>query len=84
MHLYETITLYGLPSWRRGKDPPANAGDVGEAVLIPGLERSPGVGNGNPLQYSCTILHCIPYIFDKIVKNIYKCIYCAILSVNPQ
>ena len=27
-----------------------NAGDVG---LIPGLGRSPGVGSGNPLQYSC-------------------------------
>ena len=31
-------------------NPPANAGDAG---LIPGSERSPGVGNGNPLQYSC-------------------------------
>ena len=29
---------------------PANAGDVG---LIPGLGRSPGEENGNPLQYSC-------------------------------
>ena len=32
------------------KSPPANAGD---AVLIPGLERSPGDGNNNPLQYPC-------------------------------
>ena len=32
------------------KNPPANAGDVGS---IPGLERSPGEGRGNPLQYSC-------------------------------
>ena len=32
------------------KDLPANAADVG---LIPGLGRSPGEGNGNPLQYSC-------------------------------
>ena len=32
------------------KNPPANAGDVGS---ITGLERSPGEGNGNPLQYSC-------------------------------
>ena len=30
------------------KNPPANAGDMG---LIPGLGRSPGGGNGNPLQY---------------------------------
>ena len=32
------------------KDLPANAGDLG---LIPGLGRSPGEGNGDPLQYSC-------------------------------
>ena len=32
------------------KNPLANAGDTG---LIPGLGRSPGEGNGNPLQYSC-------------------------------
>ena len=32
------------------KIPPANAEDVG---WIPGLGRSPGEGNGNPLQYSC-------------------------------
>ena len=32
------------------KNPPANAGDLGS---IPGSERSPGGGNGNPLQYSC-------------------------------
>ena len=31
---------------------PANAGDTREAGLIPGLGRSPGLGNGNSLQYS--------------------------------
>ena len=31
------------------KNPPAKEGDMG---LIPGSERSPGEGNGNPLQYS--------------------------------
>ena len=35
------------------KNPPAPAGDTGLSGLIPGLERSPGAGNGNPLQYSC-------------------------------
>ena len=35
------------------KNPPANAGDLREASLIPGLGKSPGEGNGNPLQYSC-------------------------------
>ena len=32
------------------KNPPTNAGAAGS---IPGLERAPGEGNGNPLQYSC-------------------------------
>ena len=32
---------------------PANAGDTGDVGSIPGLGRSPGVGNGNPLQHSC-------------------------------
>ena len=35
------------------KNPPANAGDTGDLGLIFGLGRSPGEGNGNPLQYSC-------------------------------
>ena len=35
------------------KNPPANAADAGDVGLIPGMGRSPGEGNGNPLQYSC-------------------------------
>ena len=35
------------------KDPPANAWDVKDAGLIPGLGRSPGGEHGNPLQYPC-------------------------------
>ena len=35
------------------KNMPANAGDARDSSLIPGLGRVPGVGNGNPLQYSC-------------------------------
>ena len=35
------------------KNPPANVGDIRDAGSIPGLGRSPGEGNGNPLQYSC-------------------------------
>ena len=31
---------------------PANTGDTSDAGLIPGSERFPGAGNGNPLQYS--------------------------------
>ena len=40
----------GCPGGLVVKNLPANAGDVG---TIPGSGRSPGVGNGNPLQYSC-------------------------------
>ena len=35
------------------KNPPANAGDARDTGLIPGFGRSPGIGNSNPLQYSC-------------------------------
>ena len=41
--------------WRLSgkKNSPANAGDLGHTGLIPELGRSPGEGNGNPLQCSC-------------------------------
>ena len=35
------------------KKPPTSAGDIRDSGSIPGLGRSPGVGNGNPLEYSC-------------------------------
>ena len=35
------------------KNMPTNAGDPGDVSLIPGSRRSPRVGDGNPLQYSC-------------------------------
>ena len=40
----------GSPGGSDGKESACKAGDAG---LIPGLGRSPGEGNGNPLQYSC-------------------------------
>ena len=43
-------TRCGFPDGSVVKNLPANAGGVG---LIPELGRSPGEGNGNPLQYSC-------------------------------
>ena len=39
-----------FPGGSDGKESTCNAGDLG---LIPGSGRSPGEGNGNPLQYSC-------------------------------
>ena len=35
------------------KNLPGNAADIRDAGSIPGSERSPGEGNGNPLPYSC-------------------------------
>ena len=35
------------------KNTPANAGDIGDSGLIPGPGRSPGEGNGTPIQSSC-------------------------------
>ena len=35
------------------KNPLASAGDIRDMGSIPGSERSPGGGHGNPLQYSC-------------------------------
>jgi len=36
----------GLPWWLGGKESSCHAGDIGDASSIPGLERSPGGGNG--------------------------------------
>ena len=46
-HIY---ILRGFPHSSVRKEPACNVGDTGS---IPGLGRSPGEGNGNPLQYSC-------------------------------
>ena len=42
--------MVGFPRSSIGKESACNAGDLG---LTPGSGRSPGEGNGNPLQYSC-------------------------------
>ena len=36
-----------------GKESTCSVGDIRDMSSIPGLERSPGSGHGNPLQYSC-------------------------------
>ena len=45
-----STTAHGLPGGSDCKESACNAGDPGS---VPGLGRSPGEGNGNPLQYSC-------------------------------
>ena len=42
--------MWGFPGGSEGKESACN---VGDPALVPGLGRSPGEGNGNPLQYSC-------------------------------
>ena len=43
----------GFPEGPVVKNPPTNAGDSRDVDLIPGLGKSPGIRNGNPLHYSC-------------------------------
>ena len=50
INLGDTRISLGLPWWLRHKESACDAGDPGS---IPGSRRSPGEGNGNPLQYSC-------------------------------
>ena len=43
----------GFPGGSVARNPPANAGDTGDTLSIPGLGRSLRKGDGNPLPYSC-------------------------------
>ena len=43
----------GFPGGSEVNNPPANAADEEDMGSIPGSGRSPGKGNGNPVQYSC-------------------------------
>ena len=45
--------LFLIDSFPGGSEDKASACNAGDTGLIPGLGRSPGEGNGNPLQYSC-------------------------------
>ena len=53
MTLNNPKQIKGFPGGTVVKNLLANAGDTGDAGLIPGLERCPGGGNSNPVQYSC-------------------------------
>ena len=49
---FRKITYLGFLDGAVVKNLPANAGDARDMGSIPGLRRSLGIGNGNPLQYS--------------------------------
>ena len=57
------------------KNPPASAGDIRDAGLIPGLGRSPGEGNGNPLQYS--------YLENSMDRGAWWATVYGIIRVGP-
>ena len=47
------MNALGFPGGSQVKNPPTNAGDAGDTGLAPESGRSPGAGNGDPLQCSC-------------------------------
>jgi len=47
------MAIEGFPRVLVVKTPPANAGDITVTGSVPGSERFPGGGHGNPLQHSC-------------------------------
>ena len=49
MHITEWVSQVALVV----KNPPVSAEEIKDTGLMPGSGRSPGEGNGNPLQYSC-------------------------------
>ena len=49
----EVILRFGFPGGSAAKNLPADARDIGDPGLIPGLGGSLGEANGNPLQSSC-------------------------------
>ena len=50
---YFKTTIIDFPGGSEVKNSPANKKEAGDFSFIPGSGRSPGGGNGNPLQYSC-------------------------------
>ena len=47
------MIVWSFPGGAVVKNQPSDAEDARDMGSVPGLERSPGVGSGNPLQYSC-------------------------------
>ena len=48
-----STSLWRLPRWLSGKESACSAGHTRDRGLTPGSARSPGTGNGSPLQFSC-------------------------------
>ena len=63
--IYFKVLFWGFPGGSDGKESTCNVEDLG---LIPGLGRSPGEGNGYPLQYS-GLENSIDYIVHGVTKS---------------
>ena len=68
--LLKTFTL-AFPGGSDGKESTCNAGDLGSIL---GLGRSPGGGNGNPLQYSCLENSMDRTTWQATVYGVTKCL----------
>ena len=66
------LSTMGFSSGKVVKNPPANAGDTRDAGSILGSGRSPGIGNANPLQYSCLESSMDRGLWRATVHNVAK------------
>ena len=62
--------ITGLSQWLNGIEFVCNAEDAGDSSSIPGLERSPEEGNGNPLHYSCLGNHMSRENWQTVVHGL--------------
>ena len=70
LNFTDLMSLVGFTRWLNGNESICQAEDMG---LIPGLGRSPGGGNGNPLQCSClenphgqrSLAGCSPWVAES-------------------
>ena len=62
----------GTPDGSEGKESACNARDTGDESLIPGLGRSPGERNGNPLQYLCLENSMDRGVWQSVVHGVPK------------
>ena len=69
MNIWVFLYCRGFPGGLKGKASAHNAGDPGS---IPELGRSPGEGNGNPLQYSCLENHMDGGAWEAAVHGVAK------------
>ena len=66
------------------KNPPADAGDLRDVGWIPGSGRSPGEGNGNPLQYSCLENPMDRGVWQAIVRGVTRVAHDLVTKRPPS